>query len=127
MTVIDMTWVGVGGGIGAVLRWSVGVWVAARYRCHFPLATFLVNISGAFAIGYISTLLSTTWSGPYAEWISPLTLTGLLGGYTTFSSMQLDALHLAEKQKHLLALAYLLFSVLFGLLAAAMGIALARW
>jgi CrcB protein len=58
--------------------------------------------------------------------MSSLVITGILGGYTTFSSMQLDAVQMAEGRRHALALFYLVSSVLTGLIAAAAGVALAK-
>ncbi|WP_228411814.1 CrcB family protein [Entomomonas moraniae] len=54
MLAIDVLWVGIGGGIGSLLRWWIGVLVAKKYHHPFPLATFLINISGAFIIAYLS-------------------------------------------------------------------------
>ena len=56
MNPLDVMWVGLGGGLGSVLRWGVGRIVGERYHGDFPLSTFLINISGAFVIGYLSVL-----------------------------------------------------------------------
>lgn len=60
MTAIDVMWVGLGGGIGSLLRWWIGLGVGKAYKGNLPLATFLINISGAFIIGYLSVLLTLT-------------------------------------------------------------------
>lgn len=49
-------WVGLGGGLGSVLRWWIGRLVGEGYKGPFPFGTFLINISGSFAIGYLSVL-----------------------------------------------------------------------
>jgi len=110
-----------------MLRWWIGRLVGARYRGHFPLGTFLINISGTFVIGYLSVLFHVDWHNRHGHGmvLNALVLTGILGGYTTFSSMQLDAARLATKQHARLALFYLLLSVAAGLLAALAGAALA--
>ena len=95
MTAIDVMWVGFGGGIGSLLRWWIGLRVGKIYQGNFPLGTFLINISGAFVIGYLSILFSVDWRDRYGDLINAAVLTGILGGYTTFSSMQLDAAKLA--------------------------------
>jgi fluoride exporter len=126
MKPLDLVWVGLGGGIGSVLRWWVGLMVGERYRGDFPLGTFLINLSGSFLIGYLSILFGVDWRDRYGMALNSLVLTGVLGGYTTFSSMQLDAAKLAGKKRPAFAASYLLLSVAAGLLAAALGAALAR-
>ncbi len=127
MKPVDVMWVALGGGLGSVLRWWIGRMVGARYRGHFPLGTFLINVSGSFVIGYLSVLFHVDWHNRHGHGmvLNALVLTGILGGYTTFSSMQLDAARLATKQHARLALFYLLLSVAAGLLAALAGAALA--
>jgi CrcB protein len=111
-----------------VLRWWIGRLVGERYKGHFPLGTFLINISGSLVIGYLSVLFNVDWHNRYGHGmvLNALVITGVLGGYTTFSSMQLDAARLAAKQHARLAAFYLLLSVATGLLAALAGAALAR-
>ena len=50
---MDVMWVGLGGGLGSVLRWSIGRLVGERYKGHFPLGTFLIDVLGSFVIGYL--------------------------------------------------------------------------
>ena len=61
MTALGVLWVGLGGGLGSRLRWWVGRMVGERYRGDFPLGTFLINISGAFPMGYLSVLFAARW------------------------------------------------------------------
>lgn len=126
MTAAEFLWVFLGGGVGSMLRWSVGRLVGERYNGAFPLGTFLINVSGAFVIGYLSTLFQVDWHDRFGTPLNSGVLTGFLGGYTTFSSMQLDARTLSEKSQGGLALFYLIFSVGCGLAAAALGVFLAR-
>lgn len=121
MTAIDVMWVGFGGGIGSLLRWWIGLRVGKIYQGNFPPGTFLINISGAFVIGYLSILFSVDWRDRYGDLINAAVLTGILGGYTTFSSMQLDAAKLATAGGRAMAAGYLMISVLVGLAAAALG------
>ena len=111
-----------------MLRWWIGRLVGERYKGSFPLGTFLINISGSLVIGYLSVLFNVDWNNRYGHGmvLNALVITGVLGGYTTFSSMQLDAAQLATKQHARLAAFYLLLSVATGLLAALAGAALAR-
>lgn len=119
-------WVGLGGGMGSLLRWGVGRAVAERYHGNFPLATFLINVSGAFTIGYLSVLFNVDWRHRYGTALNAGVLTGVLGGYTTFSSMQLDAVKLSGTSGEAPAGFYLLLSVSLGQVAAWVGAVLAR-
>jgi CrcB protein len=129
MKPIDIVWVGLGGGLGSVLRWWIGLIVGERYHGNFPLGTFLINVSGTFLIGYLSVLFGIDWHNRYGHGmvLNAFVLTGVLGGYTTFSSMQLDAAKLSAKKGGGFAASYLLLSVLAGLLAGELGAGLARW
>ncbi|MFH5925343.1 fluoride efflux transporter CrcB [Roseomonas xinghualingensis] len=121
-----MIFVGLGGGTGSVLRWWVGKIVGERNHGSFPLGTFLINVSGAFLIGYLSVLFSVDWRDRFGTALNAGVLTGFLGGYTTFSSMQLDAEKLTSQGRSQYAIGYLLGSVAAGLVAAALGASLAR-
>ena len=126
MTGMDFVWVFVGGGAGSLLRWLVGRIVGEHYRGGFPLATFLINVSGTFVIGYLSVLFGVDWHDRFGTPLNAGILTGVLGGYTTFSSMQLDTANLADKSRRGTALFYIVASVGAGLAAAALGALLAR-
>jgi fluoride exporter len=126
LTALDFLWVFLGGGAGSMLRWSIGRLVDEHYRGGFPLATFLINVSGAFVIGFLSVLFGVDWHDRYGTQLNAGILTGVLGGYTTFSSMQLDAAKLADKSRRGAALFYVLISVVAGLVAAGLGAFLAR-
>ena len=60
MTALGVLWVGLGGGLGSLMRWGVGRLVGERYPGDFPLGTFLINITGAFPMGYPSVLFAST-------------------------------------------------------------------
>ncbi|ENQ64132.1 fluoride efflux transporter CrcB [Brucella melitensis] len=126
MTPLDVMWVGLGGGVGSLGRWWIGRIVGEYHHGAFPLGTFLINISGAFVIGYLSVLFGVDWHDRYGTMLNAGVLTGILGGYTTFSSMQLDAVKLSHKGQGGLAVFYLVASVLFGLFAAWLGAMLAH-
>lgn len=125
MKTLDLSWVGFGGGLGSVLRWLTDRLIHQLYKGDFPVATIFINVSGAFMIGYLSVLIGADWHERFGAELIAGVLTGGLGGYTTFSTMQLDAVNLAGRSRAS-ALAYLLFSVMAGLGAAALGAALAR-
>ena len=126
MTPSDVMLVGLGGGLGSLMRWGIGRVVGERYHGDFPLGTFLINVSGTFVIGYLSVLFAVDWRDRYGAALNALVLTGVLGGYTTFSSMQLDAAKVAGKRRPILAASYLVLSTAVGLRAAELGVALAH-
>lgn len=121
MTAFDMMWVGLGGGLGALLRYVFSVQIKRRYQGIFPLATFTINIFGAFVIGFLSVLFGVDWASRIGTPVNAAIITGFLGGYTTFSSMQLEASHLIQNNKTLRALTYLTASTALGMAAAALG------
>jgi fluoride exporter len=113
-----------GGGVGSALRYAVGLWVAARTGPGFPWGTFAVNAIGCFLIGVIATLADER------DWINPsvrlLLVTGLLGGFTTFSSFGMETWQLIADGRPGLALANAAASVAVGLLAVAVGVGITR-
>jgi CrcB protein len=107
-----------GGGLGAVLRW----WVAALVKSRpgeFPLGIFLVNVSGCFLFG----LLCGICEARGAEWKLAV-LTGLLGGYTTFSTFGWDTYQLLRSGQGWMAALNAAGSVVAGVLAVWAGIVL---
>ena len=121
----DLVLAFLGGGIGSLARWGIGEAVAARVRGPFPLGTFLINVTGAFLIGFLTVLFRFDWTERFGHPINTIVLTGVLGGYTTFSSMQFDTLRLLRSGQSRLALGYLIGTVAAGLMAAWTGGSLA--
>ena len=112
----------VGGAGGSAIRWLVGKRVGERYNgITFPLGTLLINVSGAFLMGLLSTLFNVDWKDRYGSNLTALVLTGVLGGYTTFSTYQLDTADLYSSATRGLAAFYWIGSVAAGLIAAALG------
>lgn len=107
-----------GGGLGAVLRWWVADLVKSRPG-EFPFGIFLVNVSGCFLFG----LLFGFCEARGTDWRLAL-LTGLLGGYTTFSTFGWDTFHLLRSGHQWMALVNVLGSVIAGVLAVWAGLAL---
>ncbi len=115
--------VALGGAAGSVLRWLVGGWVhAASPTSTFPWGTFTVNALGSFAIGALLGLaLERALVSPA---VRLLLVTGVLGGFTTFSGFSYETLQLVRDGQWLAAAGYALGSVLVGLAAAFGGWAL---
>jgi fluoride exporter len=119
----DVMLVAVGGAAGSALRYGVGRLMGPTVDAVFPWHTFLINATGAFAIGLL--LVAAARLG-LPGWWRPLLAVGLLGGYTTFSTFALETVELALRGSYATAGAYALGSVAVGLAAAAAGIFLGR-
>lgn len=114
--------VALGGALGASARYMVGV-AAVRLLGHgFPWATLLVNVLGSLAMGALVVLLAQK----DATRLAPLLMTGLLGGFTTFSAFSLDAVTLYERGQTAAATGYVMISVVFSIGALFAGMTLMK-
>jgi CrcB protein len=109
---ITLIQIAIGGAIGSVLRFLTLSVVSA------PVGTLIVNVLGSLVMGALFVILSGR--------VHPLLMTGILGGFTTFSAFSLDALKLWQGGHILPALVYVCASVILSLIAVALGAALAR-
>jgi CrcB protein len=121
-----LTWssvlaVSAGGVIGCLLRWLSGVWLNARWS-GFPLGTLFVNCVGGLLIGAALFWFERSPN----ELMRLLIITGVLGGFTTFSSFSVESLIMLQRGELLLALAHTLAHVLGALTSAAIGFRLAQ-
>lgn len=121
---VEYVWVGIGGFVGANARYGLGRLLLDRVASGFPVITLLVNITGSLLIGFLLTLLTERFVSDPAWRL--LGVVGFLGGYTTFSTYAFEAVTLIERGQFGRALAYVLASNLLGILACAVGIAVAR-
>ncbi|MBV0891284.1 fluoride efflux transporter CrcB [Paracoccus sp. Z118] len=113
--------VALGGAMGATARYGVNRAAMTAFGPGFPWATLIVNVAGSFAMGALVVMLARLGNA----W-APLLMTGLLGGFTTFSAFSLDTLTLWQRGEHASAAAYVAASVGLSLLAIAAGLAFAR-
>ncbi len=116
--------VALGGGVGSMLRYAIQKIMQPQSTDVFPTATFLVNIAGCFLIGIFWGLFSRSENWSYE--MKLLLMTGLCGGFTTFSAFTLEGIGLLKENKTGLFLAYTAGSVLLGLLATYIGIRLVK-
>ncbi len=113
--------VALGGAIGASARYGVNL-LAVRLVPGLPLGTLAVNVLGCLAMGLLTAMLMLRGG----QHLAPLLLTGVLGGFTTFSGFALDAAALWEQGRGALALGYVLGSVVLSLLAVLAGLSIGR-
>lgn len=121
---MSIVYVAVFGVLGVFARYFTNELAQRFLPPNFPYATFTINVFGAFLIGatYVAGFERTQLSAELRTGI----MIGFLGGFTTFSSYCLEGLRLLQGEHALLGLAYLGFSPVFGVLATAAGMQLAR-
>lgn len=124
MTPLTLLAIFIGGGAGATCRYAAGRFIGQRYGGEFPLGTFLINVTGCFALGLLASVLAAAHRD--VSLATALLATGFLGGYTTFSTYALESVLLVNDGSTRLAAANLVGSVIVGLLAAAAGAGVAQ-
>ncbi|HEX2902031.1 MAG TPA: CrcB family protein [Jatrophihabitans sp.] len=111
--------IAVGGGLGSIARYALGrIWPDGAHR--LPQTTLGINLLGAFLLGMLVIAVTETWNAP--DWLRPFLGTGILGGFTTFSTFAVQAQQLPVEP----ALTYLAASIVGGLLLATAGMAVMR-
>lgn len=113
---MTLIYVALGGALGAVLRFLVSAFLA------FPFGTLAVNVAGSFVMGVVWVWLSAKG----LDRMAPLIMTGILGGFTTFSAFSLDVVKLTGDGRLAAAGAYVLGSVVLSLAAIYAAVALMR-
>jgi CrcB protein len=116
--------VGAGGFAGAVVRYALGLWVGQRWGRSFPLATFVINVSGSLLIGLLMPLLTERFI------VNPhwrlLLVVGFLGAYTTFSTFEYETGGLLKDGEWLFAGLNVVLSVVVGFIALKLGEMIAK-
>jgi fluoride exporter len=115
----EILYVGAGSALGGIARFLVNRGFMTFFHHPFPLATFLVNISGSFLIGYIYS------SSLKYEWLTSSVLlfliTGICGGFTTFSAFSYENVMLVRNGHFPLSILYIFASIILGIGAALAG------
>lgn len=111
--------VAVGSAVGGMARWSLSSWIDAAHDHDFPWGTFAINVLGAVLIGFVAAIMPR-------EELRLLLVTGVLGGFTTFSAYSQQTLALLQEERYGLAALYAAGSVVACLLACWLGWLLGR-
>jgi len=117
--------VAIGGALGASARFLSGKVILRLLGANFPYGTMFVNIVGSFLMGFLAIWLMERMDGSFGRW-APFLMTGVMGGFTTFSAYSLDALYLMERGRLMAAAVYMGGSVAFAIAALFIGMSLAR-
>ena len=116
--------VGIGGAFGSICRYLAQVYIGRHTTLTFPVGTLVVNLTGCLLIGILFGL-GSKYAWMTLEWRLFL-ITGICGGYTTFSTYSLDSITLLRQGNYTYFFVYVLGSVIVGLLATVAGAALVR-
>ena len=121
-----MQWlmIAIGGALGSMARYAAVSYITPLFAYRFPFGTFIVNISGSFLIGVAYVVIVEKAIIP-VEW-RLFFITGIIGGYTTFSSFSLEVLQTWQEGYPLNSILYVTGSVFLGLLATYIGMQLTQ-
>jgi CrcB protein len=114
----------IGGGLGASLRHMINMVFTRAFGTAFPYHTFFINVSGSIVMGLIAGYLA--FKGEATQHWRLFLMTGILGGYTTFSAFSLDTALLYERGEVALAALYVVGSVALSIAGLFAGLALVR-
>lgn len=117
-------WIALGGAVGAILRYLVGVTAAQRYGARFPFGTLIINITACFIIGLVLEYLGRH-TGLSAAWRYLIPI-GFIGAYSTFSTFEFEAWATISRGAYWSGLLYVGVSLIGGFLAVALGVGAGR-
>lgn len=121
---IRALYVGIGGFFGAIARYLIDGWISNSVLTPFPVSTFVINVTGSFALGLFMTLATERFA--IDSNLRPLIAIGFIGAYTTFSTFGLETVRLIEDGSRALSLANVALSVGVGIVAVFAGILVGR-
>ena len=120
---IHLLWIALGGGAGAVCRYSLSKYASGIWFGVFPLGTFLVNLIGCFLLGFVSVVFSRIVMPAHLKGVVSI---GFLGAFTTFSTYSVETVSLLQEGEWRLGAINLLASTAGGLIMAVAGMWAAR-
>lgn len=121
---ITVIWVALGGAIGATGRYLVAMQMLRFFGPGFPWGTLSVNIIGSLAMGFLAGAFAHRWQ--VSPEIRMFLMTGILGGFTTFSAFSLDVSLLMERKDYMMSAFYIIGSISLSVAALFIGLRLAR-
>ena len=114
-----MIWlIGMGGALGACCRYLFGIWIKRYISTHFPIPTWVINISGSFLLGVLANLYSLD---QIEDLVWSFWGIGFCGAYTTFSTFSLEVATLLEDNRYKTACLYIGSSLIMGIIASFLG------
>lgn len=116
---MEYLFVGIGGILGSLTRFSLGKFISDKFHTVFPVGTFIINITGALLLGVVSSM------GLKSN-LNLLLADGFLGAYTTFSTFMYEGFNLFKDNEKLNAVLYILGSLIIGLVGFIAGMALVK-
>lgn len=116
--------VGAGGAIGSMARYLLAGWMQSPAWSGFPYGIFLVNVSGGFIMGVLTEAMALKFN--VSPELRAFLTTGILGGYTTFSTFSLESALLIERHAYASAAVYIAGSALLSIAALFMGLWIVR-
>lgn len=122
-------WIAIGGALGSMARYGIGGLVSDKFGQSFPWGTLVANVTGSFIIGILGALTAPEGRlNPQTRvFATQMLVTGLCGGYTTFSSFSLQTLNLMRDGEWLYAGGNVLLSVVLCLIAVWLGFLAGSW
>lgn len=115
--------IGLGSAIGGIARFIISYLTLSYQYKNFPLGTFIVNVLGCFLMGILFQMITgNLWSDSFKLFL----LTGILGGFTTFSAFSFESIHLIQNNHYTIALLYVISSITIGLLSTWSGLVLMK-
>lgn len=118
-----LLFIGIGGFIGSVLRYLVSIGVQDKWLKGFPSGTLIVNALGCFVIGVLFIMTEKGYFSPESRLFF---ITGICGGFTTFSSFSIETVALIRDGQFLYAASYIIASVILSLAATFAGVAFGK-
>ncbi len=123
-SMINYLIIGIGGFLGAIARYAIGVWIGQKWGRSFPFGTFVINVSGSFFIGLLMTFFTERFI-VNPQW-RLLLVVGFLGAYTTFSTFEYETGRLVKDGEWIIASMNVILSVFAGFAALKIGEVIAK-
>jgi CrcB protein len=112
---MEYIFVGIGGALGSIVRFAIGKTISENSKLNFPFGTFIINSSGAFLLGIVSSI-------SLSKNVALLISYGFLGAYTTFSTFMYEGFNLVQENEKLNAFIYITGSIIAGIIGFILGI-----